>query len=339
MNPAIDELASSILKKPLHDCSLSELRQMTIQYPWFGPGQLLYASKLKDVDTRLFEEQLEKSTLYFQNRLWLDHLLNDNGEVDFIEQSPAQQSTTADAFQGEITVDIHHDVVEYPTSDTKQVEVAQEPQHVEPATVTNHIEEIFEEKEEEVIQDLPVNTSPPEPTEAPLVVGDESNESDKQDLEDTSQDTINDKDEPALAISPLRMEKVDLTKSPMVFEPFHTVDYFASQGIKMKEEDRPKDRFGQQLKSFTEWLKAMKKVPASEIADVAPTDPGSEKKVEQMAEHSLAERHVVTEAMAEVWTKQGNTAKAEDIYQKLSLLDPSKTAYFAAKIEELKKTS
>jgi len=43
--------------------------------------------------------------------------------------------------------------------------------------------------------------------------------------------------------------------------------------------------------------------------------------------------------MAEVWIKQGNTAKAEEIYRKLSLLDPLKTAYFAAKIEDLKKTS
>jgi hypothetical protein len=42
--------------------------------------------------------------------------------------------------------------------------------------------------------------------------------------------------------------------------------------------------------------------------------------------------------MAEVWKKQGNTAKAIDIYNKLSLLDPSKRVYFAAKIEELKKT-
>ena len=43
--------------------------------------------------------------------------------------------------------------------------------------------------------------------------------------------------------------------------------------------------------------------------------------------------------MAEVWKKQGNKAKAEEIYDKLSLLDPAKSSYFAAKIEELKKTS
>jgi hypothetical protein len=55
-----------------------------------------------------------------------------------------------------------------------------------------------------------------------------------------------------------------------------------------------------------------------------------------MAATSLADREVVTEAMAEVWEKQGEHAKAREIYRKLSLLDPSKSAYFAAKIEGLK---
>ena len=40
--------------------------------------------------------------------------------------------------------------------------------------------------------------------------------------------------------------------------------------------------------------------------------------------------------MAEVWEKQGNPEKAIDIYNKLSLLEPSKSTYFAAKIEEIK---
>ena len=122
---------------------------------------------------------------------------------------------------------------------------------------------------------------------------------------------------------------------PLAFEPYHTVDYFASQGIKYKPEDKPQDKLGQQLKSFTDWLKTMKRLPVSEIA--AKTEPASEKKVEQLAERSLQEKDVLTEAMAEVWIKQGNRDKARDIYKKLSLQDPSKRAYFAAKIEDLQK--
>src|SRR5688572_11517841 len=81
-------------------------------------------------------------------------------------------------------------------------------------------------------------------------------------------------------------------------EPYHTVDYFASQGIRLSQEET-KDRFGRQLKSFTEWLKTMKRLPATALP-VAETIP-SDASVDNMAVHSLEGGEVVTEAMAEVW--------------------------------------
>ena len=120
---------------------------------------------------------------------------------------------------------------------------------------------------------------------------------------------------------------------PLAFEPYHTIDYFASQGIQFKPEDIPSDKFGQQLKSFTEWIKAMKRLPLSEMGKSI--DPKEEKKVEQLAGNSLQQNEVVTEAMAAIWIKQGNPAKAREIYTKLSLLEPSKSAYFANRINDL----
>ena len=120
----------------------------------------------------------------------------------------------------------------------------------------------------------------------------------------------------------------------LTFEPYHTVDYFASQGIKSVQDEKPTDRFGQQLKSFTEWLKTLKRLPAGEIEKKA--DTSSEQQVQQMAETSLKDDDVITETMADVWIKQGNKEKAIEIYNKLSLLNPSKSDYFAAKIEETK---
>ena len=130
--------------------------------------------------------------------------------------------------------------------------------------------------------------------------------------------------------------KTTETGNEILFEPFHTVDYFASQGIKFTEEEKPVDKLGQQLKSFTEWLKILRKSPDKDIN--IPINPQTEQKVEKLAAHSLADREVVTEAMAEVWEKQGNKEKAKAIYDKLSLLNPSKRSYFAAKIEHLKNT-
>lgn len=129
-------------------------------------------------------------------------------------------------------------------------------------------------------------------------------------------------------------KKETAKKEELLFEPFHTVDYFASQGIRFKIEDQPTDKFGQQLKSFTDWIKTMKKLPLSEIGKSV--DPKEERKVEQMAGRSLDQEDVVTEAMAEIWIKQRNFAKAREIYHKLSLLEPAKSAYFASKINELK---
>jgi hypothetical protein len=118
------------------------------------------------------------------------------------------------------------------------------------------------------------------------------------------------------------------------FEPYHTIDYFASQGIKLRLEDLPKDKLGQQLKSFTDWLRSMKKInPATEKSSL---DDITHQAIQQIAEHSVAGREIITEAMAEVWAKQGHREKATAIYQKLSLLNPAKSAYFADKIEQLK---
>jgi hypothetical protein len=124
-----------------------------------------------------------------------------------------------------------------------------------------------------------------------------------------------------------------LSTEAMLFEPMHMVDYFASQGIKLSEEAQTADKLGKQLKSFTEWLKTMKKVhTGSTEAQGDPTD----RKIQSLAEKSNADEEVLTESMAEVFARQGKRERAVDVYQKLSLLNPSKSAYFAAKIESLK---
>ncbi|HUR11632.1 MAG TPA: hypothetical protein VM012_09710 [Flavitalea sp.] len=122
------------------------------------------------------------------------------------------------------------------------------------------------------------------------------------------------------------------TSNEPVFQSYHTIDYFASQGIKLQLADLEKDKLGQQLRSFTDWLRSMKRL--HQTSPAGDEDP-AEQTVRIIAEHSIEEREVLTEAMAEVWAKQGNRQKASDIYRKLSLLNPAKSSYFAAKIDQL----
>jgi len=116
-------------------------------------------------------------------------------------------------------------------------------------------------------------------------------------------------------------------------EPYYTVDYFASQGIRLQMADLGKDSIGKQLRSFTDWLKSMKRLP---YPSDSPADEAVQQSIVRIAAHSIEEKEVITETMAEVWAKQGNVQRAMDIYNKLSLQNPSKSHYFAAKIEQLK---
>ncbi|MBK7434559.1 MAG: hypothetical protein IPI66_12135 [Chitinophagaceae bacterium] len=127
-----------------------------------------------------------------------------------------------------------------------------------------------------------------------------------------------------------------ITTDAMLFEPMHMVDYFASQGIKLSEEALNSDKLGKQLKSFTEWLKTMKKIHTGPATMTGQPGEETDKNVQQLADKSNTGNEVLTEAMAEVLVKQGKQARALEVYEKLSLLNPSKSAYFAAKIAILK---
>lgn len=275
MNVRINQLVKSLLQKDsLDQCSLPELTAFAEKNPYFGAAQLLLTKKLQTEQPDRYDEQLQKTLLYFHNPLWVEHLLNETGTAEAIKTK-----------KEEIIV---------VSAEEKSIVTA------EPAMAFTSPEK----KDETVITEIQVTP----------VTG-----------------------QPAADISSVKIEAVDPSISELTFEPFHTVDYFASQGIRFKEEDKPVDKFGKQLKSFTDWLKTMKRLPVTEMGKTVEIQ--AEKKVEQLAGQSIADREVITEAMAEVWEKQGNVFKAIEIYSKLSLLEPSKSPYFAAKIEELKKTN
>lgn len=260
MNQQINQLVKSIFQKEtLDQCTVHELQQYADRHPYFGAVQLLLTKKMQLENHGGYNEQLQKTFLYFNNPLWVKQLLNETGNASIIKAEPVQKESIEEN-AAVTTVSIAEAAIEAPVTITAEKEIP---------------------------------------------------------------------------LPEIKLSKTESVDTGFVFEPYHTVDYFASQGIKLKEEEKPADKFGRQLKSFTEWLKTMKKLPVAETATVPVTQ--AEQKVEELAADSLANRDVVTEAMAEVWEKQGNHLKAIEIYQKLSLLEPAKSTYFAARIEELKK--
>jgi hypothetical protein len=114
-------------------------------------------------------------------------------------------------------------------------------------------------------------------------------------------------------------------------------DYFAAQGIELDLSKLPQDKFTQQLRSFTAWLKVIKNKDGVDQGDqIAALAPDQEQIIAQIAEKANVPADILTESMAEIWEKQGNWKKAIATYEKLSFIFPEKSVYFASRIEHLK---
>jgi hypothetical protein len=333
MKEVINQLAHALTgKEHITECTEDELRQMVRLYPFFGPAHLLLAKKVTVISADEEAALMQKASLYFPNPLWFDQLMNETG------------ITGNDPVNAGVAEQAHSAILEVPTTEEEVVQQSIEPEEISftsPDDLENTILETSTTNEEVVEQaDEPreVPSASPVFEDTILEVPATAEEVVEQAAEPAASAELTDTEEEDQVILPplpsLKIEPLDASKMELSFEPYHTVDYFASQGIRFREEEKPKDRLSHQLKSFTEWLKTLKKLPASEIPATATRQ--EEKTVEQLAQVSITDREVVTEAMAEVWEKQGNAIKALELYEKLSLLDPSKSSYFAAKIEHLK---
>ena len=129
------------------------------------------------------------------------------------------------------------------------------------------------------------------------------------------------------------IEKQELAFEAEMTTPLQT-DYFAAQGIQLDLSKVPQDKITQQLRSFTAWLKVLKQKDGLPIIEEMAEE--NEKEIAAIAEKANTTADVITEAMAEIWLKQGNKRKAIDVYSKLSFIFPEKSVYFASRIEQLK---
>src|SRR6185503_10804516 len=205
MNSAIHELAKAVLKKPLHDCSLEELEHLTRQYPYFAPAQLLLAKKLsvEQNESPAYNEQVQRTSLYFPNRVWLDHLLNDynsNSSDEVISRHhplpmPVEESTVA-----EILID-----------------ESAKPGAIDEITTETAVEQTG------VVNEIISEPIPPVAEQADNEIN-EPGDNDNMDKEEFPAPDL-----PAFEFSTLN-NTTELANEKLIFEPYHTVDYFASQG-------------------------------------------------------------------------------------------------------------
>ncbi|MBX5439197.1 MAG: hypothetical protein IRZ29_06615 [Thermoflavifilum sp.] len=120
-------------------------------------------------------------------------------------------------------------------------------------------------------------------------------------------------------------------QSPWI-APLYTRDYFAYAGITLPESEANLHQPTMaQVKSFTEWLRSTRRPLHS-------TDPDAVE--DEEAEHpSEPGFQVITEAMANIWLQQGQPQKAIQVLEKLRLLNPEKSDYFAQRIAMIQNQS
>jgi hypothetical protein len=345
MSERIHALAQEIFgKASVAECDLQEIKELVVRYPYFAPAHFLLLEKLKQEQDPSYSEALQKAVLLYHNPLEFEYFISSDKFYTVLETEAAPPAEAITEWQEE--------------NHREEVETVEQPSPIQEEQESNTVEERTWEQEpvidQEEIKPAPEQwegAAEPEVQQPEMIQAGESfdpvhvdfvPEEAKSEVQPAPAETMNSASvQPAppeesqeIPATEQALNPEPVAEGPLAFEPFHTVDYFASQGIRLSQEDLPKDKLGRQLKSFTEWLKTMKRLPAASVS--VNLDPSTENNVAHMAEDSIHDTNIVTEAMAEVWLKQGNKPKALEVYNKLSLLNPSKRAYFAGLIENLK---
>lgn len=184
------------------------------------------------------------------------------------------------------------------------------------------------------------------PQQADMVAAPETDQTPHQTASTASEDTDN-ADELPIKIFPLEMSATEETT--LTFQPLYTDDYFAYKRLKDPENADELSVQGEaEMKSFTSWLRQIKDNFSGrsnkdwyhqQLHRIYEEDeePEVSETVEKMAMDSITfNNDIVSETLAEIWVRQRQYQQAIRIYQKLSLLNPDKNAYFAQKIQELK---
>lgn len=158
-------------------------------------------------------------------------------------------------------------------------------------------------------------------------------------------------------------ESKQTEKPEDLIQPLFVENYFQHQGIEVSDEipeevdEAEKEKSLMVMMGFDEWLLFLKRkneAKKSEEEDKAmlrsmwqreklaaamgEEDDNIPEAVFEMAINSIDKQDImVSEPLAEIHVKQGRYDKAIEIYRKLSLQNPEKKTYFAAKINHLNK--
>ncbi|MDQ2862518.1 MAG: hypothetical protein M3R50_02505, partial [Bacteroidota bacterium] len=218
---------SEALKKNADDFPFSSLTGFLLLYHY------------KKMSHPAFEATAKKVALLFNNQNWLQFQLDDalpqHGEQSLVNpENEKELQDNPGEFEDELPVEISSE-----QNFVKQAEAELLPE-------SNDVEKVIE-------SDEPFSNINAETSQDQDIESENENEETQIPANNLTGNSIEN-----IKIDDGNSRSADL--EAVAFEPLHTVDYFASQGIKISEEFLQNDKLGSQMKSFTEWLRSMKKL-------------------------------------------------------------------------------
>jgi len=293
------------------------LKRFTEDFPYCQTGQLLFVKHLHSQSSVHFPEQLKIAAAYSSDRKILYHLIHSSSPISASQESTELVKEVAE----EIPVPLIHKEKVVEESIEQHDIIQKRLEEISALRKTEIIVEKQEEKKSDSLHEteiIPVSqhVKEPKPEAIPLV---EDNIVPEQEIILDNEETY------VVKISPEESEAAII-----------------------------KDQH-----SFTGWLKAIRKEPIVEskkqelkaksasvsdeiISRFIETEPRIKPSKAQfyspvkMAKQSLEEHSdLVSETLAGIFAQQGNLPKAIEMYKKLMLLNPEKSAYFASLIEKL----